>query len=228
MRVVSVPTQAEIAQSLDEMASAPVVECVECGAAMVQTNRAKLYCSLVCHQTLKTVHYARATVADGRFERDPTIEDALRVRVAYIIAGGYHEVERRVPPALRAQIFARDDHKCVLCGEPATQIDHIAGDANTPENLRASCGACNLGLAQAQLVPAPPEKAAVAERIFQRMFAPAPLVERDDESAWDETQKHLMADRRRQVRDHLAMVKLIARSPEIERWLSQTDGSSAR
>jgi hypothetical protein len=225
---MSVPTDADLAEALDRLAAQPVVECLECGAAIALTNRAKFYCSLVCHQTLKTIHYARATVADGRFQRDPTIAEALDVRIAYILAGGYHEVERRVSPALRAQVFERDGYKCVLCGAPATQIDHIAGDANTPENLRASCGACNLGLAQAHLVPAPPDKAAIADRIWERIFAPTPLFERDDEIAWPETQKRLMAERRLEVRGYLAVRKLTERAAKIDQWLSQPQGSSAR
>jgi hypothetical protein len=134
------------------------------------------------------------------------------MRVAHILAGGYHEVQRRVPPALRAQIFERDGGRCVLCGAPATQIDHIAGDATTPENLRAACGACNLGLAQAHLVPASPKKAAVADHLLERIFAPAPLFPRDDETAWPVTNVRLMAGRRDRLRAHLAVRKLLERA----------------
>ena len=63
------PSAAKLAQALDDLASPPVVDCVECGTAIVLTNRAKLYCSDVCHQTLKLVHYGRAVVADGRIDR---------------------------------------------------------------------------------------------------------------------------------------------------------------
>jgi hypothetical protein len=38
----------------------------------VLTNRAKLHCSDVRHQTLKLIHYGSVVVADGRIERDPT------------------------------------------------------------------------------------------------------------------------------------------------------------
>ena len=206
------PSDAKLAHALDDLVSPVVVDCVECGAAIVLTKHAKLYCSEVCRQTLKLIHYGRAVVADGRIERDPTIEEALQMRIAQILGGGYHEVLRRVPPALRAQIFERDGGRCVLCGAPATQIDHIAGDANTPENLRAACGACNLGMAQAHLVPAPPKKAAVADHLLERIFGPAPLFPRDDETAWPATNVRLMAERRDRLRAHVAVHKLMARA----------------
>lgn len=206
------PSNAKLAQALDDLASPPIVDCVECGTAIVLTNRAKLYCSDVCHQTLKVIHYGRGVVADGRIERDPTIAEAIQMRIAQILGGGYHEVLRRVPPALRAQIFERDGGRCALCGAPATQIDHIAGDANTPENLRAACGACNLGMAQEHLVPASPKKAAVADLLLDRIFAPAPLFPRDDETAWLATNVRLMSERRDRLRAHVAVRKLMERA----------------
>lgn len=205
-------SDADLARALDELSSPPIVDCVECGTEIVLTNRAKLYCSDVCHQTLKLVHYGRGVVADGRIERDPTIEEALQMRIAHILAGGYHEVLRRVPPALRAQIFERDGGRCFLCGAPATQIDHIAGDANTPENLRAACGACNLGMAQGHLVPTPPSEGAVADHLLARIFASTPHFPRDDHTAWAAMNSRLMAERRAQVRTHLAVQRLMQRA----------------
>jgi 5-methylcytosine-specific restriction endonuclease McrA len=184
---------------------------VECGAPIVLTNRAKLYCSEACHQTLKLVHYIRRTIADGRWERDPTIEDALQIRLANILGGGYHETARHVPPKVRVQVFERDGGKCVLCGAPAAQIDHIAGDANALENLRATCGACNLGMAQEQLVPATGSAAAVAGRILDRIFAPTSLHPRDDELVGVATNVRLLAERRERVRAHLAVQKILDR-----------------
>jgi 5-methylcytosine-specific restriction enzyme A len=48
---------------------------------------------------------------------------------------------------LRAHILERDRHTCQVCGERATQVDHIVprskGGTDNPANLRASCGWCN-------------------------------------------------------------------------------------
>ncbi len=202
---------AKLAKALDDLAKPPVVDCVECGDPIVLTNRARLYCSEVCHQTLKLIHYGRGVVADGRIV-DPLVEDAIGMRIAHILAGGYHEQARRVPPATRAQIFERDGGRCVLCGEPATQIDHAAGDANTPENLRAVCGSCNLAMAQEHLVPASPEKARLARRLIERIFASAPLFPRDDETAWPATSRRLMAERRDRLSAHRGVRKLMERA----------------
>jgi 5-methylcytosine-specific restriction endonuclease McrA len=48
---------------------------------------------------------------------------------------------------LRAQIFARDRWACVVCGAPATDVDHIIavqdGRPDVPFNLRSLCEACH-------------------------------------------------------------------------------------
>jgi hypothetical protein len=69
-------------------------------------------------------------------------------------------------------------------------------------------------MAQAHLVPASPEKAAVADHLLERFLAPAPLFPRDDETAWPVTNVQLMAGRRDRLRAHLAMRKLLERAVE--------------
>ena len=67
-------------------------------------------------------------------------------------------------------------------------------------------------MAQAHLVPASPKKAAVAEHLVERIFAPAPLFPRDDEAAWPATYARLMAEHRVRLRTHLAVKKLLVRA----------------
>jgi len=44
----------------------------------------------------------------------------------------------------RAIVLKRDGHRCVECGKPANQVDHIiAGDDHSFENLRALCRECH-------------------------------------------------------------------------------------
>ncbi len=49
---------------------------------------------------------------------------------------------------LRAQVLARDGHRCQRCGQPATHADHItpkaAGGTDNLDNLEALCARCNL------------------------------------------------------------------------------------
>jgi ribosomal protein S27AE len=225
---MSSASDADLRRILDELLSPLVVECVECGTSIVLTDRAKLYCSEACHQTLKLVHYVRRTIADGRWDRDPTIAEALQMRLAHILAGGYHEAARRVPPKLRAQVFERDADRCVLCGAPATQIDRVAGDASTLVYLRATCGTCNLGMAQDRLVPASASQAAVAQRIRDRIFAPSPLYPRDDEQSGAAANARTLAERRRRVRDHLDMQKVMDQVRNDQALRERASGSSGQ
>jgi len=44
---------------------------------------------------------------------------------------------------IRAQILALDGHRCRICGEPASEVDHIRpladGGTDHPSNLRGLC-----------------------------------------------------------------------------------------
>ena len=44
---------------------------------------------------------------------------------------------------VREAVLARDGHRCVVCGAPATEVDHLvavsAGGGDGPANLRAVC-----------------------------------------------------------------------------------------
>lgn len=57
--------------------------------------------------------------------------------------------EGRVTSAMRADIYNRDGHRCVLCGSDQELVmDHIVpicrGGVSTAENLRTLCRKCNL------------------------------------------------------------------------------------
>lgn len=48
---------------------------------------------------------------------------------------------------LKREIFERDNHRCVYCGEPATCADHVLpkawGGLTVERNLVAACRSCN-------------------------------------------------------------------------------------
>ncbi len=158
--------------------------CLNCYSALTpsQGRKGKVYCSEKCNQIAGTVRYGRKALKDGRWN-NPDVQEAIKMRIGHILAGGYPEEARRVPPEMRAFIFARDKHTCVLCGAPADTIDHINGSANTPDNLRALCRSCNMG--RVKFVPASPSEAEEARAILSRMMAESPLQLCDDEEAWD-------------------------------------------
>jgi 5-methylcytosine-specific restriction endonuclease McrA len=153
----------------------------------------KLYCSEKCNQIAGTVRYGRKALKDGRWH-SPDVQEAIRMRIAHILSGGYPEKARRVPPEMRAFVFARDKQTCVLCGAPADTIDHINGSANTPDNLRALCRTCNM--ARVQFVPASPEHAAEAKAIIERILAKEPDRICDDHEIWDKIWREIAAENR--------------------------------
>lgn len=55
---------------------------------------------------------------------------------------------RSVARVFAAEVFARDNHRCVYCGRTDDlTLDHVTpltrGGANTPENLKTACRSCN-------------------------------------------------------------------------------------
>jgi 5-methylcytosine-specific restriction endonuclease McrA len=84
------------------------------------------------------VRYHRSCKEDGRIKL-PDVAEALRIRRAHILAGGYSERLRRLPDSIRKAVITRDKGKCRKCGKPGNQIDHIHGDSCDLSNLQLLC-----------------------------------------------------------------------------------------
>lgn len=82
-----------------------------------------LFCSELCSQTASTIRYWRRVVRDGRIDQTD-VQEAIRTRVAHLLAGGYHEAARRLSPSIR-------DHGAV-CGAAA---DVLACPVHPPRQL---------------------------------------------------------------------------------------------
>ncbi len=165
--------------------------CQNCDGQLTreQARSGTLYCSEKCQQTAEMVRYGRATLRDGRYERDPLVRRAIATRIALILGGGYPKKARALTREQREAIFVRDGWRCRLCGAPATEIDHIASSSPDPENLQALCSTCNYNKAAANFRPVTPEKAAEREAIWTRIRADRPVRLCDDEKEWDEVRK---------------------------------------
>ena len=185
----------------DEDNEVSIIPCQNCDAPLTleQARHGALFCGEQCQQTAKAVRYARAPLRDGRYQRDPLVYEAVELKIAFVLSGGYPEKARRLSPAQREAIFVRDDRRCRLCGAPATTIDHIASSSSDPANLRALCEPCNRG--RVQLRPAPPEEQAEGEAIWVRIEATQPLRRCDDEKQWNELRKEIAAEYRRRARE---------------------------
>jgi len=158
----------------------------------------KLYCSEVCQQTAITVRYARRCERDGRILRED-VQEAIHTRVAMILGGGYPAQERRLPESTRQAVIERDQGRCKICGEPGTQIDHIASSSNELDNLQLLCSRCHHQKTAASFVSITPESHpeawAQAQAIQQRIDAPTPL-RLCDSDQWETIWRDLLAKRR--------------------------------
>lgn len=71
------------------------------------------------------------------------IEVPVVVRLARFVRVPY----RSQVPLTRKGVLARDHHRCVYCGAPATSLDHVIprsrGGPHVWENVVAACGRCN-------------------------------------------------------------------------------------
>src|SRR5947209_17096594 len=101
------------------------LKCVNCGHDL---REAKLFCSGLCRDEAKFVRYFRACILDGRTTQ-PDVLEALEIKMAHILAGGYDARARALPESSRRAVILRDRGVCRSCGIEGTEIDHIQGDS---------------------------------------------------------------------------------------------------
>ncbi|MGA1825840.1 MAG: HNH endonuclease [bacterium] len=73
----------------------------------------------------------------------PDVQEALQIRLAHILGGGYPERLRQLSKEIREAVFFRDQGRCQRCGREANQIDHINGSSNDIDNLQLLCAKCH-------------------------------------------------------------------------------------
>ena len=105
-------------------------------------TEAFLFCSDLCKDEAKFVRYYRACLLDGRDEL-PDVQEALRIRMAHLLNGGYPEDERQLSKAVRDAVIARDKGRCRKCRKPGNQIDHLRGNSDGLANLQVLCSRCH-------------------------------------------------------------------------------------
>lgn len=179
-------------------------------------HRPWLFCSVLCRETANTVRYWRKTSRNGQFEADPEVRQAIGIRLAHMLAGGYNADTRRIPVDVRALVIERD-RACVKCGGPGEEIDHINGDSSDPGNLQLLCKNCHHAKTAEHLVPASDEQ---SDRIFamlvERVIPDIPAQLCDDELAWQAIERQLRSERLARVRpakarrkDELASMEML-------------------
>ncbi|MHB8513939.1 MAG: HNH endonuclease signature motif containing protein [Dehalococcoidia bacterium] len=138
------------------------------------------------------MRYERRSRTDGRFER-PDVAEAIEIRRLWI-AGGDAYTRRLTSEQRHAVLDAKGD-RCLMCGEAATEIDHIdGGGTDELDNLQPLCSDCHRkkSLASAQQVgPDDPQYNEVRARLWGydlRVLAPSATRPCDDELRWPTVQ----------------------------------------
>jgi hypothetical protein len=130
------------------------------------------------------IRYIRTKISEGRAD-EPDVSEAIEMKMASVLGGGYPAKARRVSAQVRRETMERDNFTCRLCGAAATEIDHIAGSSNNPNNLRALCKQCNMKLAQEKFEPTDAAGQRKAVEIWRRIDAETPERLCDDEKSWN-------------------------------------------
>jgi len=186
--------------------------CANCESPEV-TLRTPLFCSSQCRQAAELVRYVRGCRRDGRAQL-PDIQEAIHLRMAMVLGGGYPERERRVSPQVRAAVFERAEGHCESCGrgldlnrsagdsDAFATIQHVAGNSNDLSNLKAFCGRCNTSDAQSRFVPVNPDsaEAALAVDLEHRWSSKEPIRLCDDDIHWTTSWQQLARTAKEAIR----------------------------
>ncbi len=173
--------------------------CPNCAAPLEPTGL-PLWCSRLCRQMAKHVRYIRRVTRDGRIDQSD-VQLAVNQRLGSM---NYPADERQLRPAVRQAVKARDEGRCVRCGEPGTEIDHIGGSSPDLTNLQLLCTTCHQAKTDAGKVPASSEHVAfVTELMYGRVYPDLPALLCDDDT-WDEIRGGLKSARHDRLLDQLA------------------------
>jgi hypothetical protein len=179
--------------TIEELAQRPF-PCPNCSVTFDDVRRA--FCSDLCTDEAALVRYVRRCKADGHDE-DPKVKEAITIKLAHILNGGYNEAARRLPKSVRRLVIERDGGRCQTCGEPGTEIDHINGSSSALTNLQLLCDTCHNKKTVAGFKRiTDPKKLAKAQELRTRAEAPEPLLLCDDYKHWDNLWKELRRKRR--------------------------------
>src|SRR5260370_6945319 len=147
---------------------------------------ATLFCAEICKERPDTVRYGRRVYRDGRI-KDPPVVEALRTKMAFAATdGGYPRMLRHLDAETRNAVVERDGGRCALCGQPGSEIDHIAGNSSELSNLQLLCHDCHTAKTQENFRPIEPGTPAdkIWSELMTRINSPKPLRECDDEVIW--------------------------------------------
>ncbi|MCX5644737.1 MAG: HNH endonuclease [Phycisphaerae bacterium] len=173
--------------------------CLNCGEKLLLHTSPKLYCSVGCSQEAELVRYVRRCIKDGRIKR-PDVLEAIQIRLAHVVAGGYQKQERHIPPDVRQTVIVREKGRCRICGQPGTEIDHIEGSSIRLENLQLLCDTCHNKKTRTNIVEVRAGDEGYAtikakhDQFWERAEARHPMRICDDEENWTGLWHMLLAE----------------------------------
>lgn len=178
--------------------------CLNCDHPV--TGNPKLFCSEACADEAKFVRYVRRCREDGR-DQKADVKEAIRIRLAHILSGGYPEQERRISPETRAKVIARDKGRCQICGRSGNQIDHISGGSSSLNNLWLLCRDCHNLKTSANMVLVLPGSVEwkklkpKRDSLMRRVDAVRAQRVCDDQKTWPSKWRDYMRERRFAIKE---------------------------
>ena len=101
--------------------------CLNCDAAVQPTRPGPMYCSELCAETAELIRYVRGCRADGRVNQ-PDVQEAIRIKMALVLGGGYPETARALSDDLRATVYERANWLCENCGVALLRFTQRRGE----------------------------------------------------------------------------------------------------
>jgi 5-methylcytosine-specific restriction endonuclease McrA len=167
--------------------------CANCDAPLDPREHPTLFCSEYCKDYAGDVRYFRARNRDGR-AGEPDIAEVLVIRMAHLVAGGYDSKERHIDHETRIGVLEDNFGLCCACNRvPATEVDHIRGPGGERENLQGLCDPCHNKKTAQHFEPMTEEHMAVRDAFLARVRRKVPLRASDDDLAWKDTWRTLLA-----------------------------------
>lgn len=127
--------------------------CPNCAELMPKdTKAANAFCCRSCTMISEAVRGLRRWLKNNSHEKldMDSIASRQRLILCAVSPNGYERQKRQIPLDVRDFVFKRADYKCEQCGrapgnsrESQLTIQHMRGNSNDPENLKAYCLQCN-------------------------------------------------------------------------------------
>lgn len=189
-------------QTMEILSSSPY-PCPNCDTA--NPNSEAVFCSELCNEEAQFVRYFRVRRADGR-DREADIKNALEIKLAVILGGGYPRKAREIADSTREEVIAREKGLCRICGKPGSDVDHIEGSSSSLDNLQYLCRDCHNKKTRSRFTKITaathPKEWAKREMLLGRVKSPHPL-RICDQSDWDKLWRRILTAKKNPAQGNL-------------------------